>query len=33
VDRGEIQDAKTLVALQHLARIDRASLRPGTAVP
>lgn len=33
VDRGEIQDAKTLVALQHLARLDRASLRPGTTVP
>jgi ADP-ribose pyrophosphatase len=27
LDRGEIQDAKTVLALQYLARIDRASLR------
>lgn len=26
IDRGEIQDGKTIVALQHLARIDRRSL-------
>lgn len=29
VDRGEIQDAKTVVALQHLARIDRRALKKG----
>ncbi len=27
VDRGEIQDGKTVIALQHLARLDRRSLR------
>jgi ADP-ribose pyrophosphatase len=27
VDRGEIQDGKTVVALQHLARLDRRSLK------
>jgi ADP-ribose pyrophosphatase len=32
-DRGEIQDAKTLVALQYLARIDRGSLRVSGSKP
>jgi ADP-ribose pyrophosphatase len=33
VDREEIQDAKTIVALQHLARLDRRSLKAGSSRP